>query len=76
MYLIRFHGLVHLQVPKMVLDLIFSYSGGAVWPWLATKGHEIALLPLLPLGWGGEWKEKAKKLVDLDRGSLTEQQTK
>jgi len=26
MYLIMSHGLVHLQVPYMVLNLIFSYS--------------------------------------------------
>jgi len=24
------------------------------------KGHAVALLPLPPLGWGGEWKEKGK----------------
>ena len=27
-----------------------------VWPSLATKGHAVTLLPLPPLGWGGEWK--------------------
>jgi len=33
----------------------------AVWPWLATQGHAIALSPLPLLEWGGEWKKKAKK---------------
>jgi len=31
-----------------------------VWPWPATKGHMVALSPLTPPGWGGEWKEKGK----------------
>jgi len=35
----------------------------------------VALSPLPPPGWGGEWKEKGKKLVGQDKGSLTEQQT-
>jgi len=29
-------------------------------PWLATQGHVVALSPLPPLGWGGEWKENGK----------------
>jgi len=48
----------------------------AVQPWPSTKGHVFALSPLSPLGWGGEWKEKGKKLMDQDKGCLTEQQTK
>ena len=49
----------------------------AVWLWPAAKGHAVTLWPLLPLGWGGEWKEKGKNiLVGQDKGSLTEQQTK
>ena len=34
-----------------------------VWLWPATKGHAIALSPLPPLGWGGEWKEKKAKIL-------------
>jgi len=26
------------------------------------KGHTVTLSSLLPLGWGGEWKEKGKNL--------------
>jgi len=29
-------------------------------PWPAAKDHSVALLPLPPLEWGGEWKEKGK----------------
>jgi len=47
-----------------------------VWPRLATKDNAMALLPLLPLGWGEEWKEKGKKLMDRDKGSITQQQRK
>jgi len=36
----------------------------------------VVVSPLPPLGWGGEWKEKGKRLVGRDKGSLTEQQTK
>ena len=32
----------------------------AVWPGWQQKGHEVALPPLPPLGWGGEWKETGK----------------
>jgi len=32
--------------------------------------------PSPPLGFGGEWEEKGKKLVGRDKGRLTEQQTK
>jgi len=32
----------------------------AVLPWPAAKSHMIALLPLPPRGWGGEWEEKGK----------------
>jgi len=45
-------------------------------PWPATKDHKVALSPVPPLAWGGEWKEKCKKLVGQDKGILTEQQTK
>jgi len=31
-----------------------------VWLWSETKGHVVALSPLPPLGWGGEWEEKDK----------------
>jgi len=44
--------------------------------WLATKGHEAALLPLPLLGWEGEWEEKSKKLLGQDKDSLAEQQMK
>jgi len=44
-------------------------------PWPGTKDHAVTLSPLPPLGWGGEWKEKGKKLMDWDKGSLTEQQS-
>jgi len=32
--------------------------------------------PCPSMGWGGEWKEKGKKLVGRDKGSLTKQQMK
>jgi len=32
MHLIGSHGLMQLQVPKMVLNLIFSYSGQFILP--------------------------------------------
>ena len=35
-------------------------DGGKKVSWSATKDHTVALLPLPPLGWGGEWKEKGK----------------
>jgi len=47
-----------------------------VWPWSAKKGHAVALPPLPPLGQGGEEKQKGKKMVGRDKGSLTEQQMK
>ena len=56
--------------------MVISCNAVLVWPWPATKGHTVALFPLPPLGWGGEWKETGKKLVDRDKGSLSEQQTK
>jgi len=43
----------------------------------AAAGNKSATRPPLPLpGCGGEWKETGRKLVDRDKGSLTEQQTK
>jgi len=36
----------------------------------------VTLLPLPPLWWEREWKEKGNKLVGLDQDSLTEQQMK
>jgi len=47
----------------------------AVWLWPATKGHVVALSPLPLLEWGGECKEKGKKIMGRDKGSLTEEQT-
>jgi len=44
------------KVRRFALQFIFV----AVWPWPATQGHTVALSPLPPLGWGGEWKEKGK----------------
>jgi len=42
---------------------------------LAAAGNESATQPLLPPPrCGGEWKETGRKLVGLDKGSLTEQQ--
>jgi len=48
----------------------------AVWPWPATKGHAVTLSPLCPAGVGRRLERKRQKLVDWDKGSLTEQQTK
>ena len=43
---------------------------------LAAAGNKSATRPPLPLpGCGGEWKERGRKLVGRDKGSLTEQQT-
>jgi len=53
------------------LDICYGFG-----PWLATKNHVVALSSLSLLGWGGKWKEKGKKLLSKDKGSLTEQQTK
>jgi len=64
-------GLFHKRF--YLYDLLALFV--AVWS-LATKDHTLALLTLPPLGWGGEWKEKGKKLLVGDKGSLTEQQTK
>jgi len=44
---------------------------------LAVAGNKSAMRPPLPPpGCRGEWKETGRKLVDRDKGSLTEQQTK
>jgi len=44
---------------------------------LAAAGNKSTTRPPIPLpGCGGEWKETGRKLVDRDKGSLTEQQTK
>ena len=42
-----------------------------IWPRPATKDHTVALLPLPPLGWEGEWKGKGRRV-----GIRAEQQTK
>jgi len=43
----------------------------------AAAGNKSATRPPLPpLGCGEEWKERGRKLVGRDKGSLTEQQTK
>jgi len=46
------------------------------WPWPATKGsHGFSAAPSAP-GVGRRIERKRQKLVGLDKGSLTEQQTK
>jgi len=43
----------------------------AVWPWLATKGHAVALLHT---GVRRRMERKRQNLLGWDEGSLTEQQ--
>jgi len=63
-----FSGLVH----QYSIDLGRETSTFVlVWRWLATKDYAVALLLLLPLGWGGEWKEKG---IGQDKGIFSQQQ--
>jgi len=52
------------------------WDSAVIWPWPAAKVHVVAVSPLPSLIWGGEWKEKGKKLMGRDKVSLTKQQMK
>jgi len=48
-------GYINFCYVQNSLDIVLQFG-----PWLTTKDHVVALSPLSPLGWGGEWKKKGK----------------